>query len=164
MIIARLPIRVYFGNEFRTIENEGELSLLLQEYQYIRAAGGIVRNAEGKILMIFRRGVWDFPKGKVENGESAEEAALREVLEETGIEARITNPTPISVFHTYDTYGPKMLKETLWHEMEAVAGSVKPQTEEQIDQAVWVDRAQVSERLKNSYTSLKEAWRTVIEG
>lgn len=163
MIIARLPIRVYFGNEFRIIENEGELSLLLQEYKYIRAAGGIVRNAEGKILMIFRRRVWDFPKGKVENGESAEEAALREVLEETGIEARITNPTPISVFHTYDTYGPKMLKETLWHEMEAVAGSVKPQTEEQIDQAVWVDRAQVSERLKNSYASLKEAWRTVIE-
>lgn len=160
MIIASLPIKVYFGNDYQIIEKERELESLLREYRYVRAAGGIVRNAEGQILMIFRRGVWDFPKGKVESGEGNEEAAVREVLEETGVEARITDPVPFSVFHTYDTYGPKMLKETLWYEMEVVTGSVKPQTEEQIEQAVWVDPAQVSENLKKSYASLKEAWRT----
>lgn len=156
MIIASLPIKVYFGNEYQIIEDERELKELLQEYRYVRAAGGIVRNDEGKILMIFRRGVWDFPKGKVESGEGNKEAAVREVLEETGVECRITNPVPFSVFHTYDTYGPKMLKETLWYKMEAVTGEVKPQTEEQIEQVVWVEPAEVCKNLENSYAALKE--------
>lgn len=156
MTIAPLPIKVYFGNDYRIIEDERELECLLQEYRYVRAAGGIVRNAEGQILMIFRRGVWDFPKGKVESGESDMEAAVREVLEETGVECRITDPVPFSVFHTYDTYGPKMLKETLWYQMEAVKGSVQPQTEEQIEQVVWVNPAEVQKNLENSYAALKE--------
>ena len=158
MIIASFPIKVYFGNDFQIIENERELSVLLQEYTYVRAAGGFVHNTEGQILMIFRMGVWDFPKGKAEAGETIEETAVREVLEETGIQARITGTAPFSVFHTYDTYGPKMLKETVWYEMEAVAGSTIPQTEEQIAQAVWVERDKVTELLKDSYASLKEAW------
>lgn len=156
MIITPLPIKVYFGNDYRIIEDERELERLLQEYRYVRAAGGIVRNAEGQILMIFRRGVWDFPKGKVERGESEMEAAVREVLEETGVECRITDPMPFSVFHTYDTYGPKMLKETLWYQMEAVTDEVKPQTEEQIEQVVWVNPAEVQKNLENSYAALKE--------
>ena len=156
MIIASFPIKVFFGDNFQIIENERDFSALMQEYTYIRAAGGIVRNAEGQILMIFRRGVWDFPKVKVESGEANEEAAVREVLEETGVEARITNPVPFSVFHTYDTYGPKMLKETLWYKMEAVTGEVKPQTEEQIEQVVWVEPAEVCKNLENSYAALKE--------
>ena len=156
MLISSLPIKVFFGNDSRIVENERELSALLQTHRYVRAAGGIVHNAEGQILMIFRLGVWDFPKGKVEKGEENEEAAVREVLEETGVKAKITNPVPFSVFHTYDTYGPKMLKETLWYEMEAVAGSVKPQMEEQITQAVWIEKAQVCKNLESSYASLKE--------
>lgn len=158
MILASFPIKVYFGNDFQIVENERELAVLFEEYTYVRAAGGIVSNAEGQILMIFRRGVWDFPKGKAEQGETIEETAVREVLEETGIQARIANARSFSVFHTYDTYGPKMLKETVWYEMEAVAGSVKPQTEEQIAQAVWVERDKVAELLKDSYASLREAW------
>ena len=156
MLISSLPIKVYFGNDYQIIENERELEHLFQEYRYVRAAGGIVRNAEGQILMIFRRGVWDFPKGKVESGEGNEEAAVREVLEETGVEARITDPVPFSVFHTYDTYGPKMLKETLWYQMEAIKGSVQPQTEEQIEQVAWVNPAEVQKNLENSYAALKE--------
>lgn len=156
MIIAHLPIKVYFGNDYQIIENEQDLEGLLQEYRYVRAAGGIVHNAEGQILMIYRRGMWDFPKGKVETGEADEKAAVREVLEETGVEAHITQPVPFSIFHTYDTYGPKMVKETLWYEMEAVSGSVKPQTEEQIEQVVWVNPTEVQKKLENSYAALKE--------
>lgn len=163
MIIASFPIKVFFGDNFQIIENERDFSALMQEYTYIRAAGGIVRNAEGQILMIFRRGVWDFPKGKVESGEANEEAAVREVFEETGVAARITNPVPFSVFHTYDTYGPKMLKETVWYEMEAESGQTVPQTEEQISEAVWVAPEQVAKNLENSYASLKEVWKMKIE-
>ena len=159
MIIASFPIKVYFGNDFQIVENERDLSALLQEYQYIRAAGGIVHNSEGQILMIFRRGLWDFPKGNVEKDETTEEAAVREVLEETGIKAHITKAKPFSVFHTYDTYGPKMLKETVWYEMEAESEQAVPQTEEQISEAVWVNTEQVAMNLENSYASLKEVWK-----
>ena len=158
MILASLPIKVFTANEFQIIENERELSALLQTHQYVRAAGGFVSNDHGQILMIFRLGVWDFPKGKAEAGETIKETAVREVLEETGIEAAIVGKEPISVFHTYDTYGPKMLKETVWFEMKAVSGSTRPQTEEQIEQAVWVERDKVAELLKDSYASLREAW------
>ena len=158
MILASFPIKVFTANEFQIIENERELSALLQTHQYVRAAGGFVSNDHGQILMIFRLGVWDFPKGKAEAGETIKETAVREVLEETGIEAAIVGKEPISVFHTYDTYGPKMLKETVWFEMKAVSGSTRPQTEEQIEQAVWVERDKVAELLKDSYASLREAW------
>lgn len=158
MILASFPIKVFTANEFQIIENEWELSDLLQTHQYVRAAGGFVSNDHGQILMIFRLGVWDFPKGKAEAGETINETAVREVLEETGIEAAIVGKEPISVFHTYDTYGPKMLKETVWFEMKAVSGSTRPQTEEQIEQAVWVERDKVAELLKDSYASLREAW------
>lgn len=158
MILASFPIKVFTANTFQTIKNERELSVLLQTHQYVRAAGGFVSNDRGQILMIFRLGVWDFPKGKAEAGETIEETAVREVLEETGIEATIVGGKTISVFHTYDTYGPKMLKETVWFEMKAVAGSTRPQTEEQIEQAVWVERDKVAELLKDSYASLREAW------
>ena len=163
MIIATFPIKVYYGNDFQIVEDERELSVLLREYAYVRAAGGIVHNTEGQILMIFRRGVWDLPKGKAEEGETVEETAVREVLEETGIRARISNAKSFSVFHTYDTYGPKMLKETVWYEMAAESGITCPQTEEQISQAVWVARDKVVEHLKNSYASLREVWENFLK-
>ena len=42
-------------------------------------------NFKNEILLIYRNGVWDLPKGKIEFGESYEDAALREVAEETGV-------------------------------------------------------------------------------
>lgn len=53
------------------------------------SAGGIIIH-EGLILAIQNRfGEWVFPKGHLEEGETAEQAALREVWEETGIHAKI---------------------------------------------------------------------------
>ncbi|MFM8758223.1 MAG: NUDIX domain-containing protein, partial [Methylophilaceae bacterium] len=43
------------------------------------AAGGLVENELGQVLMIFRRGKWDLPKGKLDPNESIDECALREV-------------------------------------------------------------------------------------
>jgi 8-oxo-dGTP pyrophosphatase MutT (NUDIX family) len=51
----------------------------------IIAGGGIVTNELGELLMIFRRGKWDLPKGKLDEGESIEDCAIREVEEETGV-------------------------------------------------------------------------------
>ena len=52
----------------------------------ILAAGGLVTNAQGEILWIFRRGFWDLPKGKLDDGETIQSCAIREVEEETGIQ------------------------------------------------------------------------------
>jgi 8-oxo-dGTP pyrophosphatase MutT (NUDIX family) len=53
----------------------------------VRAAGGVVRDDEGRVALVYRPKYddWTFPKGKLEPGESEEEAALREVYEETGL-------------------------------------------------------------------------------
>jgi 8-oxo-dGTP pyrophosphatase MutT (NUDIX family) len=51
----------------------------------IKAGGGIVVNEQNEVLLIYRRGKWDLPKGKLDDGETIEECALREVKEETGL-------------------------------------------------------------------------------
>ena len=51
----------------------------------VKAGGGLVINKEGKLLFIFRKGIWDLPKGKMDFGETLEETAVRETSEETGI-------------------------------------------------------------------------------
>jgi len=57
----------------------------------IVAAGALVRREDGKVLLVkHRRRGWEFPGGQVENGEGPDQGALREVLEETGVEARVT--------------------------------------------------------------------------
>ena len=158
-MIPQFPIKVYFDEDFQVIENRETYENLLKEYTYIQAAGGVVYDKSGRVLMIFRRNKWDFPKGKVEEGEAIEVAALREVEEETGVKARIVGTKRVSVFHTYDTYGEKMLKETFWFQMEPIAPTeLVPQSEEDIAQAVYVAPADIEEKLKDSYASLREMW------
>ncbi len=60
----------------------------------VEAAGGIVFNQENKILFIHRLGRWDLPKGKIEPEESLENAALRELEEETGLTELILEEFP----------------------------------------------------------------------
>jgi len=60
----------------------------------IQGAGGVVFNASGKVLVLGHvEGTWVFPKGHLEPSESPLEAALREVEEEAGIDARCPDPT-----------------------------------------------------------------------
>jgi NUDIX domain len=49
------------------------------------AAGGCVFNEQQELLVFFRRGSWDLPKGKIDPGETPEQASVREVQEETGL-------------------------------------------------------------------------------
>ena len=60
----------------------------INSFPLIRAAGGVVRknNIHGPVLMMFRRGRWDLPKGKIDEGEGRRAAAIREVQEECGIQ------------------------------------------------------------------------------
>jgi ADP-ribose pyrophosphatase YjhB (NUDIX family) len=126
-------------------------------FNKLTAAGGLVRNEAGEILFIKRLGKWDLPKGKVENGESIEEAANREVKEECGLtELELGEKLP-TTFHMYQMEEKNILKETHWFEMKSVSEQdLVPQTEEDIELVKWVDPKQIEEQLKNTYSSLKQ--------
>ncbi len=108
-------------------------------FTILEAAGGLVLNPEHKILFIYRRNSWDLPKGKIDEGESARDAAIREVQEETGLkEVFIVRPL-FPTLHIYREKKERILKRTFWFEMETFELDLVPQTEEDIDHAVWMD-------------------------
>lgn len=156
------PLTVYHNNAPIVLHDEAEWARFAQDFRIIHAAGGIVTDENDDVLMIFRYGCWDFPKGKVEEGEDWETAALREVEEETGLrDIRITRPYP-NTYHTYTLHDTPILKITHWYDMHAPQQSLTPQTEEDISQAVWVQKDEVAERLRESYLSLKRLWETIL--
>jgi len=117
----------------------------------------VVHNHEHRFLFIKRFGLWDLPKGKVEAGESFEEAALREVSEETGIHSlHILEPLP-DTFHIYMEKAHHIIKCTHWYAMYAKGyQSLVPQINEQITEARWLNADESREAISTSYRSLKE--------
>lgn len=109
------------------------------KYKWVPAAGGLVRNTIlDKHLFIFRRGVWDLPKGKIDDGEDAPAAAIREVEEETGVQRLKLGKQLQTTFHTYRNRKQKrVLKPTYWFAMETALEELTPEAEEGIEQAVW---------------------------
>jgi 8-oxo-dGTP pyrophosphatase MutT (NUDIX family) len=127
----------------------------------IHAAGGVVLR-KNKILFIFRNGKWDLPKGKIEPGEKAAIAAVREVEEECGISGhKIVKQLP-STFHIYqspykETQGEWIFKETFWFEMKyAGSDSGTPQIDEGITEVRWLNRNELNTVLTNTYENLKQ--------
>jgi len=127
-----------------------------KQFLCLEAAGGIVLQKSKHVLMIKRFDKWDFPKGKIEAGETAREAAVREVEEETGVnDLSILKPLPES-YHIYHYGSQWVLKKNHWFLMQTdYRGPLTPQTEEAIEQAVWVSSQEVSNYLRNSYASLQ---------
>lgn len=110
-------------------------------FQVMEAAGGYVRNAQGQLLVFYRRGSWDMPKGKIDAGETPEQAAVREVQEETGLQQLTPGALLGHSYHTYPLKGERILKKTWWYAMRTTDTQVVPQTEEDIEEIQWVDPA-----------------------
>ena len=124
-------------------------------YKYIEAAGGFIKNENDEYLFIFRRGKWDLPKGKLEKGETPEIAAIREVQEETGLQFVKGKALRCTTWHTYDTYGEPVLKQTFWFNMETSKNQPsKPQTEEDITELQWLPESDFSKVLENTFPSI----------
>jgi ADP-ribose pyrophosphatase YjhB (NUDIX family) len=130
-------------------------NLFQQEFTGIEAAGGKVHNAKGEILFIHRLGKWDLPKGKMEEGETPEQSAIREVEEECGIHELKLGKQLANTYHVYVHKEQQILKTTYWFEMEYDGEeTLIPQKEEAIEKAVWVNTSDLSEQLANTYNSL----------
>ena len=123
----------------------------------IIAAGGLVLNEKNELLLIFRRGKWDLPKGKLDAGESIESCAVREVQEETGIQHITLLNFLGKTYHEYfdNWIQEDVIKESWWYVMQASSSeTLIPQTEEDIEQIIWADKNQIKEYMTNSYENV----------
>lgn len=129
---------------------------LKETFRMAPAAGGIVMK-DGKFVSIVRKGIPDLPKGHVEQGETPEEAALREVEEETGIgNLKIVKALP-TTWHCYLEHEEWALKPTYWYLMSTIEDiQPKPQTEEGITEIKLIGNEEIEDFLKNTFRSISE--------
>lgn len=144
---------------------------VVQNFTPIEAAGGVVQNEKKEVLLIFRRGFWDLPKGKVDEGETLEEAALREVKEETGLEGTLNILSKVffpdnlneATYHTYPYKGKDALKISHWYLMQyAGKETLLPQTEEDIEKAIWVSIGDLPQYYEPMYSSVRDVLKAVF--
>ena len=128
-----------------------------KKFTLVKAAGGFVLNENNEVLMMFRRGKWDLPKGKMDKKESFEECAIRETKEETGLKNINLISSLITTYHTYHEGSRFVLKETKWFIMK-VSGEQKliPQAAEQITKLEWVGKTDLKKYLQNSFPSVND--------
>lgn len=132
-----------------------------KKFTLIKAAGGLVVNDDGNLLLIYRRGKWDLPKGKLDPGESPEICAVREVKEETGLNTVTLQKHLITTYHTYEESGKYYLKETDWYLMHSPNQEIlEPQTGEQITKAVWVAPEVLPKYTNDTYLLIKDVLKT----
>jgi 8-oxo-dGTP pyrophosphatase MutT (NUDIX family) len=127
---------------------------LKDQFKIAKAAGGLVEK-EGQVLMIYRLGKWDLPKGKLKKDEDPAQGGLREVEEETNVKLELGAKLP-STWHSYAYNGNKMLKKTNWYVMRCLDDTLmKPQAEEYIEEVRWMDPKEALAKLEEeSYASI----------
>ncbi len=149
MSIIRRPLSIVFP----TFERKN-----MQKPKII-AGGGLVLNPKKELLMIFRLGYWDLPKGKWEEGETIEECAVREVEEETGIQNVVLDRFVGLTYHEYfNKYTQEdVIKETHWFLMSIPdMQPLTPQTSEDIQKAEWVALEKIKEKLSLAYPTISD--------
>lgn len=131
-------------------------------YKVVKAAGGVVFKGN-KMLLMFRRGVWDLPKGKLDDGESSQEGAMREVEEETGVRVDIEEKI-CTTWHTYTLNGNRILKRTKWYRMVCIDDrKMAPQEDEDIEKLAWMDSKQTQMALTNSFSSIRYVIESLVK-
>ncbi|PAP76071.1 NUDIX hydrolase [Rubrivirga marina] len=120
----------------------------------VSAGGGVVVRRDGDgvdVLLIFRRGAWDLPKGKLDEGETIRKTARREVAEEVGIRKKSITVTADlgTTVHGYvwpsrEVYA---VKTTHWFGMTTTAERFEPETKEGIEAVAWVPWAEARDRV-----------------
>lgn len=143
---------IFFHSNVKDLLNSFKKRLTL-----IQAAGGLVHTPDNYLLLIFRKGKWDLPKGKLDENEDLETCAVREIKEETGIK-RLEVEQPLCVtYHTYHQFGKHILKESHWFLLHAENKQpLTPQTNEDIEKCEWVALSALSSYLNNTHCSVTD--------
>lgn len=145
-----LYVNLYHKNEEK-IEK-----FLRKKLPVVEAAGGMVYNQKREILFIYRNERWDLPKGHIEKNESHEAAAIREVMEETGVQDLTITRFLKTTYHVFKRHGKFKLKITYWYQMQTnYDGDLRPQTNEGIKKAKWKNFEKTQKALTNSYENIK---------
>ena len=136
-------------------------------YNIRTAAGGWVYNLDGDLLMINRQNHWDIPKGHIEEGESLEQCAIREVEEETGVGGlQIVSYLGVSrhIFR-YSENEDEILKESHWFKMKTnYSGNLLPQLEEDITEVKWHSESNIENIRPTMWSSLSDFYiQNIIE-
>lgn len=142
-----------------SLDPERIFSQYLSNLQVIDAGGGVVENLKGEVLMIFRHDRWDLPKGKLEFGETIEECAIREVMEECGVTGLTIGDWITNTYHLYRLNGNMVVKASHWYDMKYDGdGSTTPQTEEGISRIEWVDKEKLKNYIKQTYPTIQDVF------
>lgn len=145
-----------------TADKKALKEFVKSRFLIIKAAGGIVAKKD-KILMIYRLGKWDFPKGKFDKGETPEECAKREVEEECNVKVKL-GAHICNTWHTYTQNRRSILKKTYWYAMESLNDNgMKPQVEEGIDEIRWLSESDAKTALINSYPSMRYLFKQFLK-
>lgn len=114
------------------------------------SAGGVVVDDHGQFLLIRARDlrnrpVWTLPKGTLAEGETSEQAALREVCEETGYRCQVVRELE-AVTYWFQRGGRRIKKTVRWylmHPLEKVGDH-----DHEVDEVAWTDREEALRRLR----------------
>jgi 8-oxo-dGTP pyrophosphatase MutT (NUDIX family) len=149
---------IFSANNVKTLKE-----LFFSNFKLVVAAGGVVQNENHHLLMIYRRGKWDLPKGKQDKGETIDETALREVNEETGVaDLKIVNKISLyawqqpCTYHCYTEREKRLIKATHWFEMRCPDQALVPQAEENIEMAVWADAKSLQFMETNTFGAIRD--------
>jgi 8-oxo-dGTP pyrophosphatase MutT (NUDIX family) len=150
MQLDKIHAGVFLHPDLQALKKE-----FFRKFTLVQAAGGVVKNSNNELLLIYRRGKWDLPKGKLDKGETLEDCAVREVMEETGLKNVVLESPLMITYHTYHEGTKFILKESHWYAMK-VNGEQKlvPQTEEDIAEIKWVKPGDLNNYYKNAFPSV----------
>lgn len=147
---AQFHAGILYAKDFSKLKKS-----FFKHFTLIKAAGGLVKNKKEEVLVIFRRGKWDLPKGKLDEGETIEECARREVQEETGLQKIETGKLIEITYHTYVQFGKHILKESHWYAMNATGDEkLIPQKEEDITEITWANKEDAKKYILNTFPTI----------
>ncbi len=118
----------------------------------------IVRQSDTQLLFLLIRdqyGHWTFPKGHLDDGETSEHAAVREVLEETGVTGEL-GPHITTIYYDVTKKDRTFRKQVDWYILYTQQVAVSPQAEEGIYEYAWLPASLVSQRL--GYSALVDVF------
>ncbi|CAN2230164.1 MutT NTP pyrophosphohydrolases including oxidative damage repair enzymes [Candidatus Nanopelagicaceae bacterium] len=113
------------------IDTTGTMGLLIGRYDHKDATG--------------KRVLWSLPKGHIEEGETPEQAAIREVAEETGITSSITKS--LGVIDFWFMAGGKRIHKTVHHFQFTEVGGTLAAQESEVDEVSWFPLSEIVDRL-----------------